>query len=53
MTNRPMIDRLKDLLARFELHARVFHFGALPGASTFEIGADGFHMHLVRTGRST
>ncbi|VCN36513.1 AraC family transcriptional regulator [Burkholderia pseudomallei] len=45
-----MIDRLKDLLARFELHARVFHFGALPGASTFEIGADGFHMHLVRTG---
>ncbi len=50
MTNRPMIDRLKDLLARFELHARVFHFGALPGASTFEIGADGFHMHLVRTG---
>ncbi len=44
------IDRLSSLLQRFELHARVFHSGALCGVADFD-GGDGVgHLHLVRRG---
>ncbi len=46
-----MSDRLSALLSRFELHARVFHSGALCGTAHFD-GADGVgHLHLLRHGR--
>ena len=45
-----MPDRLSALLQRFELHARVFHSGALCGMADFDGGTGVGHLHLVRRG---
>ena len=45
-----MSDRLSALLQRFDLHARVFHSGALCGRADFDGGAGVGHLHLVRRG---
>ncbi len=45
-----MSDRLSALLQRFELHARVFHSGALCGIADFDSGTGVGHLHLVRRG---
>ena len=45
-----MSDRLSALLQRFDLHARVFHSGALCGTADFDGGAGVGHLHLVRRG---
>lgn len=45
-----MSDRLSALLQRFELHAKVFHAGALHGPTRFEAAAGAGHLHLVRSG---
>ncbi|RZS56632.1 AraC family transcriptional regulator [Sphaerotilus mobilis] len=45
-----MSDRLSALLQRFELHARVFHSGALCGITDFDGGAGIGHLHLLRRG---
>ena len=45
-----MSDRLSTLLQRFELHARVFHSGALCGVADFDGAAGVGHLHLVRRG---
>ncbi len=45
-----MSDRLSALLQRFELHARVFHSGALCGIADFDGGTGIGHLHLVRRG---
>jgi len=45
-----MSDRLSALLQRFELHARVFHSGALCGMADFDGGTGVGHLHLVRRG---
>ena len=45
-----MSDRLSALLQRFDLHARVFHSGALCGVADFDGAAGVGHLHLVRRG---
>ena len=45
-----MSARLSTLLQRFELHARVFHSGALCGVADFDGAAGVGHLHLVRRG---
>lgn len=45
-----MADRLSALLQRFELHARVFHSGALCGVARFDGAAGIGHLHLLRRG---
>jgi AraC-like DNA-binding protein len=45
-----MSDRLSGVLQRFELHARVFHSGALCGTADFDGAAGVGHLHLVRRG---
>ncbi|MCE2659492.1 MAG: AraC family transcriptional regulator [Rubrivivax sp.] len=45
-----MSDRLSALLQRFELHARVFHSGALCGKADVEGSTGVGHLHLVRRG---
>lgn len=44
------VDRLSALLQRFELHARVFHSGALCGVADFDAREGVGHLHLVRRG---
>ncbi len=45
-----MPDRLTALLQRFELHARVFHSGALCGSAAFDAAPGVGHLHLLRQG---
>lgn len=46
-----MSDRLSALLARFQLHARVLHSGALSGALALHEDRHGSHLHLLCSGR--
>lgn len=48
-----MADRLTSLLQRFELRARVFHSGALCGATSFAATDGAGHLHLVRRGHAS
>lgn len=48
-----MTDRLSSVLQRFDLHARVFHSGALCGVAAFGAERGGGHLHLVRRGPVT
>lgn len=46
-----MSDRLSTLLARFQLHARVLHRGALPGVLDLSASQRGSHLHLLCEGQ--
>ncbi|GAB3252181.1 AraC family transcriptional regulator [Chitinimonas naiadis] len=45
------MDRLSDLLARFSVHAGVFHSGSFCGITAFDGKQTSGHLHLLRAGQ--